>query len=121
MQALQTGEIDLVYGSSMISYQDYQQATALDRVAGAIAEKDTRARDITLNASNGPLVDAKVRQAVSHAINKEEFSDGLTYGYERIAEMPFPEGTPYTDIELTETYPYDPEKLPPFWMRLAGS
>lgn len=77
LQALQTGEIDLVYGSSMISYQDYQQATALDGVAGAIAEKDTRARDITLNASSGPLVDARVRQAVSHAINKEEFSDGL--------------------------------------------
>ena len=48
LQALQTGEIDLVYGSSMISYQDYQQATALDGVAGAIAEKDTRARDIML-------------------------------------------------------------------------
>ena len=110
LQALQTGEIDLVYGSSMISYQDYQQATALDGVAGAIAEKDTRARDITLNASSGPLVDARVRQAVSHAINKEEFSDGLTYGYERIAEMPFPEGTPYTDVELTASYPYDPEK-----------
>ena len=110
LQALQTGEIDLVYGSSMISYQDYQQATALNGVSGAIAEKDTRARDITLNASSGPLVDAQVRQAVSHAINKEEFSDGLTYGYERIAEMPFPEGTPYTDIELTESYPYDPEK-----------
>lgn len=110
LQALQTGEIDLVYGSSMISYQDYQQATALSGVSGAIAEKDTRARDITLNASSGPLVDAQVRQAVSHAINKEEFSDGLTYGYERIAEMPFPEGTPYTDIELTESYPYDPEK-----------
>ena len=88
----------------------YQQATALDGVAGAIAEKDTRARDITLNASSGPLVDARVRQAVSHAINKEEFSDGLTYGYERIAEMPFPEGTPYTDVELTASYPYDPEK-----------
>ena len=30
--------------------------------------------------------------------------------YERIAEMPFPEGTPYTDVELTASYPYDPEK-----------
>ena len=49
----------------MISYQDYQQATALNGIAGLIAEKDTRARDITLNASSGPLVDAKVRQAVS--------------------------------------------------------
>lgn len=110
LQALQTGEIDLVYGSSMITYQDYQQATALNGIAGMIAEKDTRARDITLNASSGPLVDAKVRQAVSYAINKQEFSDGLTYGYERIAEMPFPEGTPYTDIELAETFSYDPEK-----------
>lgn len=110
LQALQTGEIDLVYGSSMITYQDYQQATALNGIAGMIAEKDTRARDITLNASSGPLVDAKVRQAVSYAIDKQEFSDGLTYGYERIAEMPFPEGTPYTDIELAETFSYDPEK-----------
>lgn len=101
LQALQTGEIDLVYGSSMISYQDYQQATSLDGVAGAIAEKDTRARDITLNASSGPLVDAKVRQAVSHAINKEEFSEGLTYGYEQVAEMPFPEGTPYNRCSLS--------------------
>ena len=34
-------------------------ATALNGIAGMIAEKDTRARDITLNASSGPLVDAK--------------------------------------------------------------
>lgn len=110
LQALQTGEVDMIFGNAMLTYQDYQQALSIKGIEGIIAKKDTRARDLTLNASSKKLSDVKVRQAIAYAINKQEISDGLTYGYEKVADMPFPEGTPYADITLNTNYTYDPEK-----------
>ena len=70
----------------------------------------TRARDITLNASRPALNDLRVRQAIAYAINKDEIVEGLTYGYEEVAELPFTPDSPYMDIELETHYNYDLEK-----------
>lgn len=110
LQALKTGEIDMIFGSSLLSYEDYQQATAINGIDGIVSDLDTRARDITLNASSDKLQDVKVRQAVAYAINKSEISEGLSYGYETVADQPFPSGTTYTDITLNTDYTYDPDK-----------
>ena len=37
VQALQTGEIDLIYGSAELSYEDYNQATAIEGIEGKFA------------------------------------------------------------------------------------
>lgn len=42
LQALQSGEIDLIYGSALLTWDDYQQATSLPNIAGAVAESDSR-------------------------------------------------------------------------------
>lgn len=110
LQALKTGEIDMIFGGSLLSYEDYQQAISIGGIDGLIADMDTRARDMTLNASSEKLQDVKVRQAIAYAIDKSAISDGLAYGYESIADMPFPKGTPYTDFDLNTNYSYDQDK-----------
>ena len=51
-----------------------------------------------------------VRQALAYAIDKEAISEGLTYGYEPVANTIVPEGTPYSDICGTVEYSYDVDK-----------
>ena len=109
LQALQSGEIDLIYGSALLTWDDYQQATSLPNIAGAVAESDSKTRNLVLNAS-GVLSDLKVREAVAYAIDKETLSEGLTYGEETPADHLFPDGIPYTDVELNVIRTYDPEK-----------
>ena len=109
LQALQSGEIDLIYGSALLTWDDYQQATSLPNIAGAVAESDSKTRNLVLNAS-GVLSDLRVREAVAYAIDKETLSEGLTYGEETPADHLFPDGIPYTDVELNVVRTYDPEK-----------
>ncbi len=45
-----------------------------------------------------------------YAKNKDEIVEGLTYGYEEVAELPFTPDSPYMDIELETHYNYDLEK-----------
>ena len=59
---------------------------------------------------NGNLADLSVRQALAYAIDKEAISEGLTYGYEPVANTIVPEGTPYSDICGTVEYSYDVDK-----------
>lgn len=110
LQALRTGEIDMIFGSALLSYDDYQQAIAISNVEGIVADIDTRARDITLNASSEKLSDINVRQAIAYAIDKNAVSEGLTYGYEAVANMPFTENTPYTAITLNTDYTFNQDK-----------
>ncbi len=109
VQALQTGEIDLIYGSAELSYEDYNQATAIEGIEGKFAPSGSTIRNIILNF-NGNLADLSVRQALAYAIDKEAISEGLTYGYEPVANTIVPEGTPYSDICGTVEYSYDVDK-----------
>lgn len=108
VQALRTGEIDLIYGSAELSYEDYNQAVAIDGVKGEFAPSGSTIRSIILNF-NGNLSDLSVRQALACAIDKEAISEGLTDGYEPVADTIVPDGTPYSDINGTAGYAYDVE------------
>ena len=63
-------------------------------------------RNLVLNASSEILSDLKVRQAIAYAVNKEEITKGLTYGYETPATSLFAPGAPYTDITYNSTWSY---------------
>lgn len=106
VQALKTGEIDLIYGSAELSYEDYNQAIAIDGIKGEFAPSGSTIRSIILNF-NGNLSDLSVRQALACAIDKEAISEGLTDGYEPVADTIVPDGTPYSDINGTVKYTYD--------------
>lgn len=110
LQALQTGEVDLIYGADLLSYDDYNQALSLDGVKGAINDGNTLTRNLVLNASSPMLKDLKVRQAIAYAMNKKEITEGLTYGYEAPATTLFSTGAPYTDITYNTNWSFDLDK-----------
>ncbi len=110
LQALQNGEIDMIYGNALLSWDDYDQAITLPNIAGVVAEADSETRNLVLNAS-GVMSDLKVREAVAYGIDTQALSDGLTYGYETVADGKlFPSGIPYTDVDLSVVRTYDPDK-----------
>ncbi|MBS6720824.1 MAG: hypothetical protein KH219_06225 [Peptoniphilus harei] len=110
IKALKAGEIDLIYGSNLISYDQYNDAINSSNIKGIIADKDTRARDITLNASGNLLNDIDVRKAIAYAINKEDISKGITGDIEKIANLPFTEDSHFFDLDLKNKFEYDKEK-----------
>lgn len=110
IQALKTGEIDMIFGSALIGYDEYDQIIKLDGIGGQLAENDTRVRDITLNASRPFMSDLNVRKAIAYAINKEEINETIFSGYEPPAKIPVTHDTPYADVKLDAAFSYDPEK-----------
>ena len=63
---------------------------------------------LATNNQKEPFNDLKVRQAMAHAINRQEIIDGATYGYGVPIGSHFAPHHPYYE-DLTGTYPYDPE------------
>lgn len=110
LKALQTGEIDLIFGSSLMTYDEYQQALKIPGIEGTFAQGENETRNLAVNASGTMFSDVNVRRAVAMAIDKKAISDGLTYGYEAPADTLFPEGTPYTDITMNNLWRYDTQK-----------
>lgn len=63
---------------------------------------------LATNNAKAPFDDLRVRQAMAHALNRQEVIDGATYGYGVPIGTHFAPHHPYY-LDLTETYPYDPE------------
>jgi len=64
---------------------------------------------LSTNNANEALSKLKVRQAIAHAINRQEIIDGAMFGYGTPIGSHFaPHNADYVD--LTGTYPYDPAK-----------
>ncbi|WP_329393973.1 ABC transporter substrate-binding protein [Streptomyces albidoflavus] len=68
------------------------------------------ASNISLNINKAPFDDARVVDAVRHAVNRQEFVDKLTFGYGETTDQPFPKGYVAYDPESENAYPYDPAK-----------
>ncbi|MDO5695690.1 MAG: ABC transporter substrate-binding protein [Eubacteriales bacterium] len=110
LQALQKGEIDLIYGSDLISYDDFENASHMDNVTGVVNENISLTKNLILNPASEGLKDLEVRQAINYAINKKDIVDSLTYGNEEVAESLFSKTTPYSDVTYEEDYHYDSNK-----------
>ena len=109
LQALRTGEIDMIYGGTLLTYEEYDQALAMDGIGGQMAGKDTRVQALTTNASRPYMSDIRVRQAIAYAIDKEEMSLAISNGYEPSADIAATRDTPYADVELETIYDYNPD------------
>jgi peptide/nickel transport system substrate-binding protein len=105
LQALQAGDIQ---GYDLVDPQDYEtidgddQLQLLNRPAFNVAY-------VGMNQAVEPLDDIAVRQAIAHAINRQEVVDGFYAGQGEVAHefMP-PEVIGYSE-DVTQ-YEYDPEK-----------
>jgi peptide/nickel transport system substrate-binding protein len=63
---------------------------------------------LATNNKKPPFDNLKVRQAIAHALDRQAIIDGTTNGYGVAIGAPFAPHNPYY-VDLTATYPYDPE------------
>jgi ABC-type transport system substrate-binding protein len=110
LMALEAGEIDMIFGSDWISYDDYERAVAMENIAGKTSESDVRTRVIVLNAANEALGDAKVRKAIACAVDKQGIVEGFMHGYEAVADQPLSASLPYCDVQIRTVQAYDMEQ-----------
>ena len=97
--ALQTGEIDLIYGTGgQISPDTFQQLKSQGFVADISSPYETMA--IAMNSGKAPTDDKSVRLAITHAVNKDAIIEGIYYSTQRRADTLFSAAVPYANIGL---------------------
>jgi peptide/nickel transport system substrate-binding protein len=65
---------------------------------------------LDLYSKSGPLADAKVRQAINYAVDKEALIENLLGGYGEVSEGQLPTKTVTGFCPQVSAYEYDPEK-----------
>ena len=103
IMALESGEIDLIFGKNMLDADAISQYVDSDKFEVALSNP-TSTRHIVLNTTNEILSDTAVRQALQHATNRTAISEGIFYGLEQPADTLYAATVPYCDVELT---PYE--------------
>ena len=107
IMALESGEIDLIFGKNMRDADAISQYVDSDKFEVALSNP-TSTRHIVLNTTNEILSDTAVRQALQHATNRTAISEGIFYGLEQPADTLYAATVPYCDVELTP-YEYSTE------------
>lgn len=104
MLAVQGGEIDIVYAVPTQQIDQIQESGdfTVDPISGLTHTY------IAFNCAEGPFSDVRVRKAVAHVIDKELVVEGALWGWADIANIPFPESSPW--FVETPDYEFDPEK-----------
>ena len=108
IMALESGEIDLIFGKNMIDADAISQYLNSDKFTVGLSDP-TSPRHIALNTTHEILGDLAVRQALQYATNRQAISDGIFYGLEQPAGTLYASTIPYCDVDL-EPYSYDSEK-----------
>lgn len=101
LMALEKGEIDLIYGSDgdMIDLDSFA-ALEKDGKYETTMSDPIASRAILLNSNQEITGDAKVREALQYAVNKEEIAEGILNGSESVANTLMAKTVPYCDIDL---------------------
>jgi peptide/nickel transport system substrate-binding protein len=104
---LQSGEIDITQLTmTAIPETDYASIEALDNVK-AVYGSPVTTQSVFVQTANLP--DARVRQALVYAIDRQKLVDELLKGHGDVTEGFVTSASPYFD-ESIEATPYDPEK-----------
>lgn len=102
--ALQSGELDAVYGLPYASYQ------LIEHDGFSVSDCSTsRAFFCEVNFASGVMQDAAVRQALARGIDKEGFVETLLDGRGEPAVGPFPASMDFGDDRVTAPG-YDPDE-----------
>ena len=104
--ALQAGDIDLI-GVALPPEQfiQVQEDPSLKGTEGTATTEITMA----LNNDHPILGDPLVRQAITHAIDKDAIVDGAMFGLGTVIGTHMSPAESYY-VDLSDTYPYDPER-----------
>ncbi len=106
--AFASGEIDLFYGRREQDWVDRMREQYPDEIEILIFAP-SQSRVLHMNMAKPPLDDVRVRQAIQHAINRDEFQQLVGEDITQQLISPVPSGFlgQTTDVP---TYDYDPEK-----------
>ncbi|WP_342364228.1 ABC transporter substrate-binding protein [Terrarubrum flagellatum] len=104
--ALEAGDIDL------IEYVPWQNMAAIEKNPKLkLLSADGPFMGLNFNGENGPFRDVRLRQAVAHAIRREEIVQAAFFGRGRPLEgIPIPSSSPYFDEARSKTWKYDPDR-----------
>ena len=106
--ALEKGEIDMIYGSGVLSIDTFKELKKNDKLETMLSEPMTT-RNIGVNSNKGATKDLAVRMALQYGVDKQSIVDNILYGTEKKADTLFAESFPYCKLGL-EARGYDPTK-----------
>ncbi len=90
---LRAGDLDFIFGLPFAEVPNLLKK-APEGIVPAIKGGD-RWFYVNLHTQRGPLKDARVRQAIAHALDKKAIMDGLTWGISPPEAQPFSPGSPW--------------------------
>ncbi|MBR0648121.1 nickel ABC transporter, nickel/metallophore periplasmic binding protein [Roseomonas terrae] len=97
--ALETGEIDLIYGTDQIDADTFRRF-ATDRRFTATLSPPLATRMLAVNSARFPTDDSAVRQAIAGGIDRAALVRHVLQGTEPAAETLFAENFPYCRLGL---------------------
>lgn len=103
----ESGDLDLIYGNGLISLDRFNVYREDSQYTTSTSEPMST-RMLLMNTGSSKLSDVKVRQALSHAVDKESVAQNIFGGVEKAADTIFAPNVPNTDVEL-EKYAYNLE------------
>lgn len=105
--ALQTGDIDLVYGAEgQISADTFERFRNMKGAFTAAVSQPLATRAIAVNSNRAPTNDRAVRIAINHAVNKDAIVNAVMSETEPRADFLFAPNVPYANVGL-KPYTYD--------------
>lgn len=107
IMALESGEIDLIFGKNMIDADAISQYLDSNKFTVGLSDP-TSTRHIVMNTTREILGDPAVRKALQHATDRQTISDGIFYGLEQPADTLYATTVPYCNVGL-KPYEYSTE------------
>lgn len=107
--ALRSGAVDLIRFEAE-SFEALDADEGIDVVVqptGAYLQFEFRQAH---QGDETPFADVRVRQAVAHAIDREQINEVVQAGLGEVASQPYPQDSPAYVPELAGRYPYDPPR-----------
>lgn len=104
--ALQAGDVDYIGAAIPPEQVRVLQANPALKVASGTATAEIT---VAMNNARAPFDDLRVRQAISHAIDKDVIVQAAFFGLGTVIGTHMSPSEPYY-VDLTDTYPYDPER-----------
>lgn len=105
--ALQTGEIDLVYGAAgQIPSEAFVRLRQMGSNFAAAVSPPLATRVLAMNSARFPTDDRAVRLAINHAVDKDTLVRTVLDGIEPRADFLFAPRVPYADVGL-KPYGFD--------------
>lgn len=102
--ALETGEVDIVWGVDPIDCENVEANPDL----ALLSQPSSSIEYIGMNTTKEIFSDKKVRQAINYALDQQVFVDTVVEGRGQIANSYINSAITYYDPDI-EGYPYDPE------------